>query len=357
MSVFSSPSFDHHELVSFRDDPKSGLRAIIAVHNSHLGPAVGGCRMFPYASDAQALEDVLRLSRGMTYKSALAGLPMGGGKAVIIGDPKEIKSEALLAAMGQFIDSLGGRYVTAEDSGTSVEDMRVMQKYTKHVSGVDDSQQFGGDPSPFTALGIYHGIKSAVQHKLEKSDLNGVSVAIQGAGSVGLNLIQLLMADNAKVVVADIDGSNLDKAHALGAKIVGVNNILEQEVDVLSPCAMGGVINDKTIGKLRTSIIAGGANNQLLEERHGELLNEQNILYAPDFVINAGGIIEIHHQLAGTSNKSKAHVTNIGNTLDAIFSKAKQSGKSTLQVAEEMAREKFNVEHKPSKKITVEIAA
>ena len=341
MSVFSSPSFDHHELVTFTEDSASGLKAIIAVHNSNLGPAVGGCRMFPYANDADALEDVLRLSRGMTYKSALAGLPMGGGKAVIIGDHRKQKSKELLEAMGDFINAQGGKYVTAEDSGTCVDDMKIIGSRTEHVSGVDDSQSFGGDPSPFTAYGIYCGMKAALKHQKGSDDLQGIRVGVQGAGAVGRYLSERLINEGATVYVADINQENLDKTLSLGAQQTSVDDIIGLDVDVFAPCAMGAILNDITIPTLKATIVAGGANNQLAEQRHGEMLRNSGVLYAPDFVINAGGIIEIHHQISGTPEKSNAHVERIGDTLREIFTLSDERSLSTVIVAEQLAESRF----------------
>jgi leucine dehydrogenase len=348
MNANQSQSFDNHELVSFTEDPSSGLKAIIAVHNTLLGAAVGGCRMYPYVSDGAALEDVLRLSRGMTYKSALAGLPMGGGKAVIIGDHRTQKTSELLRAMGRFIDSHKGKYITAEDSGTCVADMKIMGQETKYVSGVSDAQNFGGDPSPFTALGIFHGIKAAVNHRNGSSDLQGARVAIQGAGAVGCYLAKQLIAEGAEVLVADVNAENLSKAQALGAKAIAVGDVLSSQVDVLAPCAMGAIINDETIRQLNTPIIAGGANNQLAEARHADLLLEMGILYAPDFVINAGGIIEIHHQNQQSSEGSHGQVERIGATLSKIFSLSEEQNMSTAKVAEHMAEAIFEPNSKSS---------
>lgn len=338
----SSPSYDNHELVSFAEDKDTGLRAIIAVHNTNLGPAVGGCRMFPYVNEAEALEDVLRLSRGMTYKSALAGLPMGGGKAVIIGDHRKDKTPELLESMGRFIDSLDGRYITAEDSGTCVADMKVIGQHTQFVTGVSDDQRFGGDPSPLTAYGIFCGIQAAVRHRLSKLSLSGVRVAVQGAGAVGYYLIELLIEAGAEVVVADINEANVERVVALGAKKVSVDQIISTEADVFAPCAMGAVLNQITIPLLSAPIVAGGANNQLAEIHDAELLRQRGVLYAPDFVINAGGIIEIYHQGLGSSDAvSKAHIANIGDTLDEIFVASDRSDLSTALVAEKLAEEKF----------------
>ncbi len=348
MTVFTSPSFDNHELVSFASDPASGLRAIIAVHNTNLGAAVGGCRFFDYASDDEALEDVLRLSRGMTYKSALAGLPMGGGKSVIIGNPKTQKTPALLHAMGRFLNSLGGKYITAEDSGTGVADMRTIGEVTPYISGVGNMDRFGGDPSPYTAYGVYCGILAAVKHKTGRDSVADLTVAVQGAGAVGRFLIQRLIEDGAKVLMADISEENLKAATAMGAAAVSPEDILSVPADVLSPCAMGAVINDRTLGLINAGIIAGGANNQLAEVRHGEMLQQRGILYAPDFVINAGGIIAIHHQQTGSDEaRATAHVEEIGGTLSRIFQRAEAEQATTGAVAERMAEAIFGSAVKP----------
>ena len=335
-------SYDQHELVSYAHDPDTGLKAYIAVHNSSLGPAVGGCRFYPYQNDSMALNDVLRLSRGMTYKSALAGLPMGGGKAVIIGDHRKIKSNQLLHSMGDFIEQHKGTYITAEDSGTCVADMKVIGERTKFVSGINDSQAYGGDPSPMTAYGVFCGIKAAVNHRLDTSELEGVRIAVQGAGAVGYYLAELLLQAKAEVFIADINEDNLAKAESLGAKKVDVNKILSMSVDVLAPCAMGAVINDNSISSLRTSIIAGGANNQLANSRHADQLQDMGILYAPDFVINAGGIIEIHHQNTESTQSSKSHIEKISNTLNEIFDVSDKTNSSTSEVAESMAQQLFS---------------
>ena len=337
-----SDSFDNHERVSLIQDTESGLQAIIAIHNTNLGPAVGGCRMFPYSSVDAALEDVLRLSKGMTYKSAVAGLPMGGGKAVIIGDPSSDKSDALLQKMGQFIESHDGKYVTAEDSGMCVNDLKVMASQTSYVLGIEAEQEYGGDPSPLTAMGIFIGIEAAVKHKLGRNTLQGVRVAMQGAGSVGQHLIKQLMAAGAVVSVSDINQENLDAARALGASIVDVEQIFSEDADVFCPCAMGGIINDHTISQIVAPIIAGGANNQLALPRHANLLKQRGILYAPDFVINAGGIIEICRQLKNESmSLSHTKISEIGMTLSEIFGKSDHSKASTAEIAEQLAEQRF----------------
>lgn len=345
MSVFSSESFDQHETVAFREDPESGLRAIIAVHNSALGPALGGCRMFPYASDRDALEDALRLSKGMTYKSALAGLPLGGGKAVIIGNPHTHKTEALMEAMGKFVDNLGGKYITAEDSGTSVQDMKIIGSQTSYVSGINDTEQFGGDPSPFTAYGIFCGIKACLQHKRGSDSLNGIRVGVQGTGAVGRYLIEYLIKEGAEVYAADIHQANLDKAVTMGAKAVSTDDILTLPLDVLSPCAMGAILNETSIAEINADIIAGGANNQLARTEDADLLQNKGILYAPDFVINAGGIIHVHYQNQNAIDQSQAHIENIYQTLLDIFRLADQQNISTARVAEQMAEAKIKLSH------------
>lgn len=342
MSVFSAPSFDGHELVAFHEHAASGLRAIVAVHNTSLGSAVGGCRMYNYSSDAAALDDVLRLSRGMTYKSALAGLPLGGGKSVIIGDPSTLKTRELLLAFGDFIESLGGRYVTAEDSGTTVADMKTIGERTRCVSGVTSQQRFGGDPSPYTAYGVYCGIRAALRFQRDSDNLKGLRVAIQGVGAVGRYLAERLLRQGAEVIVADVNKDNLARAEKLGARIVAPEEILSVRCDVFAPCAMGAIINDNTVSSLRTDIVAGAANNQLATAHQAELLQQRGILYAPDFVINAGGIIDVYYQQrGGSSEQSEAHVERIAETLMNIFVRAEAESKPTHAVAESMAEAVF----------------
>ena len=342
MSIFTAPAFDQHELVVFHKDAASGLQAIIAIHNSALGPAVGGCRMFDYADESAALNDVLRLSRGMTYKSALAGLPMGGGKSVIIGDPARHKSRELLLAMGDFIESLGGRYVCAEDSGTTVADMGVIRERTAHVSGVTKQQRFGGDPSPYTAYGVFCGIEAALLHQRGRASVSGVRVAIQGAGAVGRHLAARLLKHGAEVFVADVNADNLKRAVALGATAVAADQVLTLDVDVLAPCAMGAVINEASAETLRAAIVAGAANNQLAAPEQGETLRQRGILYAPDFVINAGGIIDVHYQqCGGSAEQSERHVEQIRDVLATIFRESDQCACSTHAVAESMAEALF----------------
>jgi leucine dehydrogenase len=340
MNVFSAPAFAGHELVTFCSDEASGLRAIIAVHDTTLGAAVGGCRMYPYADDDAALEDVLRLSRGMTYKSALAGLPLGGGKSVIIGDPRRHKSRALLLAMGAFIDSLGGRYVAAEDSGTGVEDVRVMGERTAFVSGVAATEH-GGDPSPSTALGVFLAIRAAVGYRLGARSVQGLRVAVQGLGHVGYHLARLLREAGATVYGADVNDENVARAvRELGVIECAPALILEQEADVFAPCALGGVLDAASIPRLRAGIVAGAANNQLATAADGARLLDRGILYCPDFVINAGGIIDVHYQRAGADPATtRAHIARIEGTLADVLARADASQGQTEIIAEALAQE------------------
>lgn len=347
MSVFSHPEFDGHELVTWASDPASGLRAIIAVHDTHLGKGLGGCRMWPYASESEALTDVLRLSRGMTYKAALAGLPQGGGKSVIIGDPRRDKTPAMMRAMGRAVEALGGRYVVAEDSGTCVADIRQMAEVTRHVGGLADERAAAegrtGDPSPATAYGTFVGIQACVREKLGRGDLKGLRVAIQGVGNVGFRLAQHLHAAGAKLWVTDIHAPAVERCVSeLGATAVGMEAIFAIEADVFAPCALGAILNDRTVPLLRAPIVAGAANNQLAERRHGRLLLDKGVLYAPDYVINAGGIIDIYYEGPGyDAAKVKAHLDRIGTTLAEIFARSKAEGRPTGEVADRMAEERF----------------
>ncbi|MET1078229.1 MAG: Glu/Leu/Phe/Val dehydrogenase dimerization domain-containing protein [Pseudomonas sp.] len=348
MSVFSHVEFDQHEQVVYGHDAKSGLKAIIAIHNTRLGPALGGCRMYPYADDEQALRDVLRLSRGMTYKSALANLPLGGGKAVIIGDPRKDKSEALFQAMGDFVNSLGGRYITAADSGTGVAEMQTMAERTRHVGGAVSREGFDGrvstgDPSPATAYGVFIGVQVAVQHRLGRNDLKGLKVAIQGLGQVGFDLARQLKQAGAELWVHDIQEVNVRRAvEQLGAFAVGEQDIYGLDVDVFAPCAMGGIINLQSLEALRAPVIAGAANNQLADAQLAEELQRRGVLYAPDYAINAGGIIDIGYERSGGSTAQlKAHIESIGDTLRLIFQRADREGRTTTSIADSLAHERL----------------
>ncbi|MBW4933994.1 Leu/Phe/Val dehydrogenase [Marinobacter sp. F4206] len=348
MNVFSHPEFDNHEHLSFFCDPETGLKAIVAIHNTSRGPALGGCRMFPYANDEQALRDVLRLSKGMTYKSALANLDLGGGKSVIIGDPRKQKTEALLEAMGKHLEGLGGQYIAAEDSGTSVPDLKVMGRHTQNVAGIAerigfDGQPSNGDPSPATAYGTFIGLKAAVRHKLGRDDLKGLKVAIQGIGNVGFRLARHLKEAGAELWVYDIYADNMQRAvDELGAKPASAEDILFLPVDVVAPCAMGAVLNDDSIPQLKATVVAGAANNLLEHPEHDQALKDRGILYAPDFAINAGGIIDVFYERTGASPETvRAHVDTIGDTLTEIFTRSDRSGRPTGAIANELAEERF----------------
>ena len=348
MSVFSHSEFNAHEQVVFCHDSETGLKAIIAIHNTNRGPALGGCRMWPYASDEEALRDVLRLSRGMTYKSAISNLDLGGGKSVIIGNPRIHKTEALMRAMGRFVDSLGGRYIAAEDSGTNVDDIKTMAKETQHVAGIlDKSTRAGGmrsgDPSPATAYGVFMGLKAAVKHRLGLDDLSGLKVAVQGVGNVGLRLARYLHEAGAQLWVTDIYEDQVNRAvQELGATAVSSTEIFELDVDVFAPCALGAIINDDTLTKLKVKAIAGAANNQLAEPRHGEILRQRGILYTPDYVINAGGIIDVSYERFGYDrDKMLKHVEGIYDNLLEIFRRADLEEQPTTIIADHIAEERF----------------
>lgn len=336
MAIFDLVDFDDHEQVVFCSDKESGLKAIIAVHSTKLGAAVGGCRMWDYASDEEAVIDALRLSRGMTYKNAMAGLTMGGGKSVIIGDAKQIKSAALFKAFGNALNGLGGRYISAEDVNITTDDIAIANTVTPYVTGTEGKS---GNPAPFTALGTFLGIKAAVKHKLNTDDLTGLKVAIQGLGSVGYYLCEHLHQAGAKLVVTDLNQQALDKvATKFNAEVVGLNEIYDQDVDIYAPCALGATINDSTIDRIKASIIAGCANNQLAEPRHDQALVERGILYAPDYVINAGGIINVSFEENYDKDRATRKVEEIYETLITIFNASDQQNKPTGRVADEMAR-------------------
>ncbi|MCL1140834.1 Glu/Leu/Phe/Val dehydrogenase dimerization domain-containing protein [Shewanella pneumatophori] len=340
MAIFNHISFDDHEQVVFCHDKESGLKAIIAIHNTNLGPAVGGCRMWNYESDDEAITDVLRLSRGMTYKNAMAGLKMGGGKSVIIADPKIQDREALFRAFGRCIDTLGGKYYSAEDVGVSTSDIMIAHQETPYMAGLEGKS---GDPSPFTALGTYLGIKAAVKHQRGLDSLKGLKISVQGVGHVGYYLCRHLHAEDAELIVTDIHQSSLDRvANEFGATVVAPQDIYHQDVDVYAPCALGATINDITIPMLKATIVAGCANNQLAEVRHGEMLKDLGILYAPDYVINAGGIINVSFEKDYDASAATAKVEEIYNTLLTVFSHADEQNRTTGDVADEMARNIIN---------------
>jgi leucine dehydrogenase len=346
MSLFEMPEFDAHEHVVFGSDAASGLRAIIAVHSTALGPSAGGCRMWAYASTTEATRDALRLSRGMSYKNAMANLQFGGGKAVIIGDAQRAKTPALFEAFGRLVDSLGGRYITAEDVGTTTTDMENISRHTKFVSGLTHrAGEAGGDPSPKTALGVHLGLKAAVKFRLGRSDLQGLAVAVQGVGGVGYHLCRLLAAEGARLFVADVRPAAVERVRdELKATPVATDAVLTQEADVFAPCAMGAILNAQSIPRLRAKVIAGGANNQLAEDKDGELLQQAGILYAPDYVINAGGIISVSHEYYGGSSDARidADIQGIPARLNEIFERARRESRTTNAVADQMARERIS---------------
>ena len=334
---------DHRQVWECRD-PASGLHAIVAIHDMTLGPALGGCRMWPYGpygTTEEAMGDALRLSRGMTYKAALASLALGGGKSVILGDPKTRKSEALFHAFGAMIEGLGGRYITAEDVGTSVRDMDWVAEATAHVAGTSSGS---GDPSAMTALGVHEGIKAALRQRLGNDALTGVTVAVQGLGNVGHALCERLSSEGAKLIVADVNQALVERAvDAFGAAAVGPDQIHAVAADVFAPCALGAVLDHKSIPALRSAIVAGSANNQLAADRHDEELRHLGILYAPDYVINAGGLISIANAIAGeeaTGAKSVSAVCRIGSVLREIFERAEAEGLAPGAVADRLAMER-----------------
>ncbi len=345
MKVFEYLNELEHERVIFCSNPEIGLKSIIAIHSTTLGPALGGVRMWPYRSEEEALLDVLRLSRGMTYKAATAGLNLGGGKAVIIGDPKKDKSEALFRAFGRFVDQLGGDYITAEDVGTDMEDMETILIETKWVCGVSPAHGGSGDPSPVTAYGVLQGMKAAVKLKMPDKELGDLSVAIQGLGSVGYHLAKYLRDLGSKIFGADIDPEANDiAAEELGVEIVSPDDIFDIECDIFSPCALGGVLNDDTIPRMKCKIVAGAANNQLADEkRHAEMIYKRGILYAPDFVINAGGLINVYNELIGEYNQERALRMTRGIYLNLlrIFQLAQENDMTPTEAASKAAIERI----------------
>jgi leucine dehydrogenase len=343
MNVFEAADFGHHETVAFFDDKASGLKAIIAIHSTALGPACGGTRMYPYANGDAAMTDVLRLSRGMSYKNAIANLPLGGGKAVIIGDPAKDKSEARLLAYADAVNALGGRYLTAMDVGIGPKDMPVISLGTKYAWGYDKPGHISGDSGPSTALGVFTGLKAAVKHRFGADTAKGLTVAIQGLGKVGMMLAKQLHAEGANLIVADVNQDAVRKAvDAFGARSAAPDQIVTTECDVLSPNALGAILNGETVDKLHARVVAGGANNQLLRAEHGAALKARGILYAPDYVINGGGIIRVAGQIFDWSEGEIARrVLGIGDTLMQIFRRADADGKPTSEIADRIAEERI----------------
>lgn len=332
-----------HEQVVFCNDPTVGLKAIIAIHNTSLGPALGGTRMWNYKNEDEALVDVLRLSKGMTYKAAASGLNLGGGKAVIIGDSKTQKSEGMFRAFGQFVNSLNGKYITAEDVGTSVQDMEHIYMETRWVTGIPKELGGSGDPSPYTAHGVYMGIKASAKEKFGTDSLKGMRINVQGLGNVGSHLVKHLKDEGAVISVADIDAERTKNvAEKFGAKAVSADEILFHECDILAPCALGAIVNDDSITKFKTKVIAGGANNLLAESRHGDQLKELGILYAPDYVINAGGLMNVFVELEGYSpDRAFEKTKKVYNNLEKVYAIAKRDNVGTHTAADRLAEERI----------------
>lgn len=347
--VFGQLSFDGHEQIVFCNDEDTGLKAIIGIHNTVLGPALGGTRMWLYQTEWDALNDVLRLSRGMTYKAAITGLNLGGGKAVIIGDAKTQKNDDLMRRFGQFVHSLSGKYITAEDMGMETRDMDVIREVTPHVTGISESKGGSGNPSPVTAYGVYMGMKASVKNVYGTDNLEGKKVLVQGVGHVGETLVQLITDEGAQVILNDINEDRLKMlSDKYNANVVLGNDIYGLDIDIYAPCAMGATLNDTTINQLKAKVIAGAANNQLADEvKHGRLLKEKGIAYAPDFLINAGGIINVYAELEGYGrDEIKRKTENIYNTTLEIFDFAEKNNVPTHRAAFDIAQQRIDTRKK-----------
>jgi leucine dehydrogenase len=343
--VFGQVSFDNHEQVVFCSDKDTGLKAIIGIHNTVLGPALGGTRMWNYSNEWEALNDVLRLSRGMSFKNSISGLNLGGGKAVIIGDAKTQKTPELMTRFGQYVDSLSGRYITAEDVGMETKDMDIVSEVTKHVAGISVERGGSGNPSPITAYGVFMGMKAASKYKFGTDNLEGKKVLVQGIGHVGEVLVQHLTENGAIVTITDINEERvLQVASKYGAKIFTGNDLYAEDVDIYAPCALGATINDETIYKIKAKVIAGAANNQLANEAiHGKMLKDKGILYAPDFLINAGGVINVYSEIVHWTREQVIQKTeNIYNTALEIFKFADDTNITTHQAAFSMAQKRID---------------
>lgn len=347
--VFGQLSFDNHEQIVFCNDEDTGLKAIIGIHDTTLGPALGGTRMWQYESEWEALNDVLRLSRGMTYKSAITGLNLGGGKAVIIGDAKTQKNDALMRKFGQYVHSLSGKYLTAEDVGMETRDMDIIREVTPHVTGISEAIGGAGNPSPITAYGVYVGMKAAAKYRFGSDNLAGKKVLVQGVGHVGETLVKYITDEGAQVILNDINQARLEElSKKYGADIVLGNDIYGLDIDIYAPCALGATVNDQSISQLKAKIIAGAANNQLANElKHGKLLKEKGIAYAPDFLINAGGIINVYAEVAGYDKAEILKKTeNIYNTTLDIFNLADKENITTYQAAFNIAQARIDARKK-----------
>ncbi|MHA7057870.1 Glu/Leu/Phe/Val family dehydrogenase [Aquimarina sp. M1] len=347
--VFGQLSFNDHEQVVFCQDKDTGLKAIIGVHNTILGPALGGTRMYNYQTEWDALNDVLRLSRGMTYKAAITGLNLGGGKAVIMGDPKTLKTPALMRRFGEFVHTLGGKYYTAEDVGMETSDMDTVREVTPYVTGISESKGGAGNPSPVTAYGVYMGMKASAKFAYGTDNLDGKKIIIQGIGHVGEELVRLTAKEGANVIIVDINQKRLQEvSNKYGVEIYKGDDLYAEAVDIYAPCALGATINNETIHKLKVKVIAGAANNQLAsEDVHGLLLQEKGIVYAPDFLINAGGIINVYAEIEGYGRDQIINKTeNIYNTTLDILNKAKATGMTTNAAAVSIADERIAAKNK-----------
>jgi leucine dehydrogenase len=343
-AVFERMAVREHEQMIFCRDGASGLKGVIAIHSTVLGPALGGCRMWPYATEDEAIEDVLRLSRGMTYKAAVAGLNLGGGKAVLIGDSRSEKTEILFRAFGRFVHSLGGRYITAEDVGTTVHDIEWVRMETPYATGISHGMGGSGDPSPMTAWGVYKGMKACTEKALGTGNLSGLRVAIQGVGNTGYHLARYLSADRVRLVVTDIDPARMERVvKEFGALGVAQDAIYDVDAEIFAPCALGAVVNDATLERMKFRVIAGTANNVLEdEERHGQAVKKRGILYAPDFVINCGGLINVASELEGYDvDKVRRQIENVASTLHEIFELSDREGVPTIEAANRVAEHRI----------------
>ncbi|MCM3389282.1 Glu/Leu/Phe/Val dehydrogenase [Ureibacillus chungkukjangi] len=343
MEIFKYLEKYDYEQVVFCQDKTSGLKAIIAIHDTTLGPALGGCRMWTYATEEQAIEDALRLARGMTYKNAAAGLNLGGGKTVIIGDPFKDKNEEMFRALGRFIQGLNGRYITAEDVGTTVSDMDLIHEETNYVTGISPTFGSSGNPSPITAYGVYLGMKAAAKEAFGSDSLQGRTVSVQGLGNVAYTLCEYLYKEGAKLVVTDINQKAIDRVvNDFNAIAVAPDEIYQQEVDIFAPCALGAIINDETIPQLKAKVIAGSANNQLKDSKHGDIIHEMGIVYAPDYVINAGGVINVADELYGYNReRAMKRVETIYDSIAKIFEISKRDNIPTYLAANRLAEERI----------------
>ncbi len=347
--VFGQLSFDNHEQIVFCNDKDTGLKAIIGIHNTVLGPALGGTRMWQYNNEWEALNDVLRLSRGMSFKSAITGLNLGGGKAVIIGDAKAQKTPELMKRFGEFVHSLSGKYITAEDVGMETSDMDLVREVTPYVTGISESKGGAGNPSPITAYGVFMGMKAAAKYKFGTDVLEDKSVIVQGIGHVGESLVEHLTNEGAKVIISDINEARLNEvSDKYGATIYAGNDLYGEDVDIYAPCALGATINDATINNIRAKVIAGAANNQLADEsKHGQLLKDKGIVYAPDFLINAGGIINVYAELENYGRTEIMRKTeNIYNTTLEILNNAETNGITSHQAALNIAQGRIDARKK-----------